>query len=48
MCPMRKLMKNTRPSGASTSTHISGLPNRVCPSGVSPMMAPEALVTTAA
>ena len=44
---MRKLMKNTRPSGASTSTHISGLPNSVCPNGVSPTMAPEALVTTA-
>ena len=47
MCWMRKLKKNTRPSGARTSTHISGLPNSACPNGVNPVIAPDALVTTA-
>ena len=44
---MRKLRKNTKPSGAKIRTHFSGLPNRVCPNGVNPVIAPAALVTTA-
>ena len=46
MFPIRKLMKNTRASGASMTTHLSGLPNSVWPNDVRPTMVPASLVTT--
>jgi len=44
---MRKLRKNTKPSGAKIRTHFNGLPNSVCPNGVNPVITPAPVVTTA-